>query len=638
MIVQSAAVILAAAVLASAGDLSSLPAYTPDATADRSSIPAAYRWDLTPLFPDDAAWAAAFADTEAKLAELQASDAGLDRPEALAAFMATYFEVELTANRLALYANLQRDGDTTNPELIARHQRALKLTNQVMEQGAALRQAVLAYTTAELEKAYLEVPALATFRPWIDSLRRRADRILDPEAERVLSLAGDNLWAAIDLNELPSPLESAFAALIAELPLPKVTGPDGEEVQLTCANYPRLRASDDRRVRRDAVAGMFAALRHFENTFAATLGGQAAFNVFLAKARDYDTAIEAYLDKDDLDPAVYRNLVDTVRAHAGSLHRYVELRKKFMGLDQIHLYDLYVPMVEGSARDLSYAEGGELILEALEPLGEAYGERLAELVDPRRGAVDVYPARTKDSGAFSASVYGVRPFIKMNFQDSYDDVSTLAHELGHAMHSLMSSQGQPYLTSRYVPFLAEVASTCNEVLLSKHMIEHAASKAERAWLLSELAETIRTTIFRQTLFAEFELRLHELVEAGEPVTAERLNDIYRGLVEHYYGPGYTVDADDEVEWAYIPHFYYKYYVFTYATGLASGIAIAERVAAGEPGAKEAYLEMLRAGNSRPPLEILASAGVDLTEPDAIEAALELFDRTLVELEEVLAGE
>jgi oligoendopeptidase F len=292
MIVQSAAVVLAAAVLASAGDLRSLPAYTPDATADRSSIPAAYRWDLTPLFPDDAAWAAAFADTEAKLAGLQASAAGLDRPEALAAFMATYFEVELTANRLTLYANLQRDGDTTNPELIARHQRALKLTSQVMEQGAALRQAVLGHTTAELEKAYLEVPALATFRPWIDSLRRRADRILDPEAERVLSLAGDNLWAAIDLNELPSPLESAFAALIAELPLPKVTGPDGEEVQLTFANYPRLRASDDRRVRRDAVAGMFAALRHFENTFAATLGGQVAFNVFLAKARDYDTAIE----------------------------------------------------------------------------------------------------------------------------------------------------------------------------------------------------------------------------------------------------------------------------------------------------------------------------------------------------------
>jgi oligoendopeptidase F len=380
---------------------------------------------------------------------------------------------------------------------------------------------------------------------------------------------------------------------------------------------------------------MFSSLRSFENTFAATLGGQAAFNVFLARSRLYDTALEAYLDKDDLDPAVYRNLIDTVRAHAPALHRYVELRKRVMGLEEIHLYDLYVPMVEGAAKDMGYADGATAIIEALEPLGEDYSERLIGIVDPRNGAIDVYPAATKDSGAFSASVYGVRPFIKMNFQDSYDDVSTLAHELGHAVHSSLSMSNQPYLTSRYVPFLAEVASTANEVLLSKYMVARATSDTERAWYLSELVETIRTTIYRQTLFAEFELRLHELVEAGEPVTAERLNTIYGGLIEDYYGPGYTMDPDDPVEWAYIPHFYYKYYVFTYATGLASGAAIAERVATGDPAARDAYLEMLEGGNSKPPLELLKGAGVDLTKPDAIAAALELFDRTLTELEEIL---
>jgi len=637
MIVQSAAIVLATAVLASAGELGSLPDYVPDANADRMSIPAVYRWDLTPLFANDASWEATFAATESRLSTLTGSPADLDRPEALAAFMKTYFDLELIANRLTLYANLERDGAITDAALIARHQRALKLTNAVMEAGGALRQAVLGYEDSELENAYAEVPQLVEFRPWIDSLRRRENRILDSQAERVLSLAGDNLWAAIDLNELPSPLESAFAALISEIPLPTISGADGAETQLTFANYGRLRAADDRRVRRDAVAGMFGALRSFENTFAATLGGQAAFNVFLARSRNYDTALEAYLDKDDLDPAVYYNLIDTVRAHADSLHRYVELRKKVMGVDEVHLYDLYVPMVEGTARNLTYAEGAEVILNALKPLGEDYEKRLAELIDPHNGAIDVYPAKTKDSGAFSSSVYGVRPFIKMNFQDSYDDVSTLAHELGHSMHSALSSETQPYLTSRYVPFLAEVASTCNEVLLSKYMVAHAASDAERAWLLSELAETIRTTIYRQTLFAEFELRLHELAESGEPITAERLNAIYRGLIEYYYGPGYTIDANDEVEWAYIPHFYYKYYVFTYATGLASGAAIAERVASGEPGARDAYLGMLRGGNSKPPLELLRGAGVDLTKPDAIAEALDLFDRTLTELEAILVA-
>jgi len=634
----SCSVLLFAAVLASSGGLTGLPPHTPDANAERRSIPADYLWDLTVLFPDDEAWESTLEATKKGLVLLSASHDTLGSPEGLAAYMTLYFDIELTTNRLSLYASLQKDGDTTNPEFSSRHQQALKLTNQVMDEGAVLRQAVLDLDSAELARAYIQAPKLEEFRPWIDGLRRRADRILDPEAERVLGLAGDNLWAAIDLNELPSALESAFGSLVAEMPLPMITDAGGQETQLTFANYGRLRGSDDRRVRRDTVAGMFSSLRSFENTFAATLGGQAKFNVFLARSRNYDTALEAYLDKDDLDPAVYRNLIDTVRAHAPALHRYVELRKKVMGLDAIHLYDLYVPMVEGAARDLTYAEGAQAIVDALQPLGANYSEQLVRIIDPRNGAIDVYPAKTKESGAFSGSVYGVRPFIKMNFQNSYDDVSTLAHELGHALHSVLSQEGQPYLTSRYVPFVAEIASTANEVLLSKYMVAHAETDAERAWYLSELVETIRTTIYRQTLFAEFELELHELAEAGVPITADKLNAVYGGLIEDYYGPGYTMDADDPVEWAYIPHFYYKYYVFTYATGLASGAAVAEMIAAGDPVARDAYLEMLSGGNSKPPLELLRGAGVDLTKPDAIAAALELFDRTLTELEAILVEE
>jgi oligoendopeptidase F len=278
------------------------------------------------------------------------------------------------------------------------------------------------------------------------------------------------------------------------------------------------------------------------------------------------------------------------------------------------------------------------MLESMAPLGEEYQSNVRWLLDPETGCVDVFPSRDKDSGASSNSVYGVHPFIKMNYLNRFDDVSTLTHELGHAVHTHLSNTTQPYLSSRYVPFLAEVASTCNEALLSKYMVAHAADDTERAWLLSELAESIRTTIYRQTLFAEFELAVHRLAEAGEPITAEKLNEIYGGLLRDYYGPGYTIDPHDAVEWAYIPHLYYKYYVFVYATGMSSGIAIAERIAAGEEGAAEALLEMLSAGSSKPPLELLAGAGVDLTGPDAIASALELFDRTIAQLEELLLDE
>jgi oligoendopeptidase F len=624
--------------LAGAGTLEDLPRVTPDGNADRESIPDGYKWNLEDLYASHQAWDAAFESARAELGRLSEYHARLDEPAALNDYLDAYFELEIEVNRLKLYASNQEVTDTTNQGSIARHQRALGLTNAFMEEGSLMRQTILAMDEQHMAAAIAEQPELAQFGPAFDGLRRRADRILDPEAERVLSLAGDNLWAVIDLNELPSPVEQTFLALRSELPLPTISDEDGNTVQLTFANYSLYRASPDRRVRREAVEGLFGTLRQFENTNAATLGGQANFNVFLARARHYDTAIEAYLDKDDLDPEVYHTLIRTVRAHAPALHRYVELRKKVLGLDEVHLYDVYVPLVEAGDRVIPYAEAAEIIVDSLAPLGKEYQKTVTWLLDPETGCVDVYPSKNKQSGAFSSSVYGVHPFIKMNYQDRYDDMSTLTHEFGHAVHSHLSNANQPYLQSRYSMFLAEIASTCNELLLSQYMMANATSDAERAWLLAELAESIRGTIYRQTQFAEFELRLHELAEAGEPITAERLNSIYEGLLRDYYGPGYTIDPNDVVEWAYIPHFYYKYYVFVYATGMSSGIALAEKVADGGPAAVEAYLGMLSGGASKPPLELLKGAGVDLTKPDAIAAALELFDRTVTELEELLLGQ
>jgi len=621
-----------------AGTLEDLPRITPDGNSDRGDIPDAYKWNLEDLYPTNQAWEEAYDTARSELGRLSELHGRLGDPATLNGYLDAYFKLEVEVNRLKLYAANHEVTDTTNQGSIARHQRALRLTNDFMEEGSVMRQTILSMGEDQMAAALDAQPELERFRPAFDSLRRRADRILDEEAERVLSLAGDNLWAVIDLNELPSPLEQAFLALRSELPLPTITDEDGNPVQLTLANINRYRASADRRVRREAVEGLFGTLAGFENSNAATLGGQANFNVFLARARHYDTALEAYLDKDELEPAVYHTLIRTVREHAPALHRYVELRKQVLGLDEVHLYDMYVPLVEAGDREIPYAEAAATILASVAPLGEEYQKTVAWLLDPATGCVDVYPSKNKESGAFSSSVYGVHPFIKMNYLDRYDDMSTLTHELGHAVHSHLSNTKQPYLTSRYSMLLAEIASTCNELLLSQYMVANSSSDTERASLLAELAESIRTTIYRQTQFAEFELRLHELVEAGEPITAERLNAIYVGLLRDYYGSGYTIDPYDVVEWAYIPHFYYKYYVFAYATGMSSGIALAEKVAGGGPAAVEAYLGMLSGGNSKPPLELLKGAGVDLTRPDAIAAALELFDRTVTELEELLLGQ
>jgi oligoendopeptidase F len=378
-------------------------------------------------------------------------------------------------------------------------------------------------------------------------------------------------------------------------------------------------------------------LRTYQNALAGTLAGQVKLDIAYARARGYDSALAAYLDKDNVSPAVYDNLVQTVNAHLPLLHRYVALRRKAMGLSEVHLYDLHVPLVPGVEKDIPFAEARRILPEALAPLGADYGRVLAEGLDPRHGWIDLYPHRDKDSGASSSSVHGCHPWLQMNYQNSLDDLSTLAHEFGHALHSHLAMGAQSYPDFRYTMLLAEIASTCNEMLLSDYLIARAATPAERAHLLVEKLETIRTTIFRQTLFAEFERDIHAAAEAGAPITAGFLEETYRGLVRRYYGPGFSVGPDDGMEWGYVSHFFYKYYVYSYATGLSCGIAIADRVRReGEP-AVQAYLGMLRGGGSRPPLELLRGAGIDLATPAPIEAAMQAFAATLDEVEALIGA-
>jgi oligoendopeptidase F len=615
-----------------------LPDYTPDANADRSEVPDAYKWNLTQLYAAPESWEEDLNALRVEMGGLSAYQGRLTDPVALKECLDLYFGLHDRASRVTQYANLAQDSELTNQDLQARQQRSLVLMDELMAAVGFIRGEVLALDDQTMEQAYQAADGPVEYRTYLDNLRRRQSRVLGEEAEKILQLAGDNLWAEIDLNEIPSDLESTFGALLSDISWPVIHDAEGQEVQLTLSNLGRFRASPNREVRAETITAFFATLRQFQHALTATLGGQFKLDVMYARARGYDTALEAYLDKDGLDVAVHDNLISAVNANLEPLHRYVELRRKVLGYEDLHLYDLYVPMVQAAEMDIPFKKALEILPAALAPLGQDYVDLMIHGLDPRNGWIDVYPSNDKGSGAFSASVYGRHPYVKMNYQDSLDDMSTLAHEYGHAIHSALAMENQPYQNYRYVPFLAEIASTCNEAFLSDYLVANSTSKEEKAGLLAAELESIRTTIYRQTLFSEFERLVHGFVEEGTPVTASLLDETYLDLIQRYYGPGFTVDENDGMEWAYIPHFYYKYYVYSYATGLSCGLAIAERVKElGQP-AVESYLEMLKGGCSEAPLDLLKGAGVDLTSPEAIASALERFDRTITELAELLEVE
>jgi oligoendopeptidase F len=607
-----------------------------DADRERAEIPERYRWDLEVLFASDEAFASTLEATAEMRQRLATYEGELDRPQKLHECLKLYFETRLATNKLTLYADLRRQIDRKSIEAQDMSERGLGALHALMKQASFVRREVMQIDDRAMARAYRVEPGLAEYRPYLEELRRRRSRVLDAEAERVLALAGDNLWAEIDLNEIPSDIEKIYSALWVDMRLPAITDERGEQVQLTRANYGKYRASENRSVRREAVGAFLAMLRAHEHALAATLAGQLRFNVFLARARGYDTALEAYLEKDDIDPAVYTNLVRTIGENVAPLHRYMRLRKKLMGVDELHIYDLSAPMVAGVEKTVPYEEALTILPKALAPLGDEYLAALGRGLDPENRWVDVYPHKNKAGGAFSTGVFGVHPFVKMNYIGRLHDLSTLAHEIGHAVHRHLSTSNQPYITASYVPFIAETASTLNEKLLVDYLLEHADSDDERLAMLVRLVEKIRGTVYRQALFAEFELAAHTAVENGTPITAEFLNETYADLIRRYYGPDFCLGEDDVVEWAYVSHFYFKYYVYSYATGLSSGIALAERIKRGGPKAQDAYLGMLKGGSSKPPLELLRGAGVDLTKPDAIVAATKLADDTLARIEAILA--
>ena len=416
----------------------------------------------------------------------------------------------------------------------------------------------------------------------------------------------------------------------ADIRFPKITGEDGTDVEVTHGRFISLLQSKDQRVRKDAFEALYGVYEKFRNTLAATYRANVKQEVFFARARRYGSDLEAALDGSHIPVSVYDNLIHVVHEHLPLMHRYVKIRKKLLGLDELHMYDLYTPMTENSGEHFSFEDAKKAVLEGLAPMGEEYLSHLKDGFE--HGWIDVYENQGKRSGAYSWGAYGTHPYVLLNYQGTLNDVFTLAHEMGHALHSWYSDETQPYIYAGYRIFVAEVASTCNEALLIHHLLKKAKDPKTKAYLINYFLEQFRTTLYRQTMFAEFEKITHGLQEAGEALTAERLCSIYYDLNKAYFGEEICIDQQIEMEWARIPHFYTPFYVYQYATGFSAAIALSRKILREGEAAVEQYKKFLKGGSSMYPLELLRLAGVDMEQKKPVEDALQVFSEYLDEME------
>lgn len=592
--------------------------------SSREEIDEQYRWDLSSMFENDEAFLEALAQARSLPEQIVSYQGKISRSAAdLLSYLRLDDEMDVTLSRLVNYAERKSDEDT-------RDSHYQDLSSQVMTLWVALSSASSWFTSelltvdeATMESFYAQEPDLELCRRALDVVFRMKDHILSPAEEKLLASAGD----------MASQASNVFSLLNdADITFDDAHDSQGDPHPVTHGSFVPLMMSTDRTLRESAYESLYTAYRQFRNTFAATLGAQNKQLKFFADARRYDSALEASLSGNEVPVEVYTNLIDAVHQNLGALHKYVELRKELLDLDELRFSDLYVPVIDEGDFKFTYDEACEIILEALKPLGEDYCALVRKGLSERW--VDVYETPGKRSGAYSAGAYGMHPVILMNFQGTFDDVFTLIHEMGHSIHTYLSCENQPSCYSDYVIFVAEVASTCNEALLTRYFLDHAKNDQERAYYLNHFLEQFRATLYRQTMFAEFELKVSELTAQGVGITADALCEIYRDLNAMYYGNAITVDDNIALEWARIPHFYYHFYVYQYATGFAAAIALSQRILNEGPTAREEYLNFLKGGSSKPPIELLRGAGVDMMNTEPITHALAQFDSMIDELADI----
>ncbi len=590
----------------------------------RSEVIKEYTWATEDLYLTDEAW---YEDLR-KAKELKSSllkfkgKLGNSATELLG-FYQCYDEIDVLLDNLAQYAGRKRDEDTKNATYQGMYGTFMSMYVEISEALSFEDPELIAIPEAVLQRFYEEKDDLLLYQRHIDVKRRKKDHILSQAEERILAASADLAAAPADIYGMLNNADIIFPEIIDE---------DGDKVRITHGNFIPFMESPDRRVRKDAFKALYSVYDQFKNTLAATLNAQIKQLQFNAKIRNYKSNLEASLDETEVPVSVYHSLIEAVSNQVPAMHRYVKLRKKILNVDELHMYDLYTPMVHEMNAKVSYEKAQETILKALEPLGEEYLSILKSGFENRW--VDVYENEGKRSGAYSAGAK-VHPFVLMNYADTIDNMFTLAHEMGHAIHSYLSNRNQPNIYSNYKIFVAEVASTCNESLLMQHLLKNTEDEQKKAYLINHFLDKFRATLYRQTMFAEFELIINQLVEDSESLTAQVLSDIYHSLNLKYYGDDIVIDSQIDVEWARIPHFYYNYYVFQYATGYSAAIALSNRILKEGTPAVEDYLRFLSGGCSTDPISLLKIAGVDMSTPAPIEEALNLFNSLITELETLL---
>lgn len=579
-------------------------------------------WNLKDMYEDDSLWEEDLRLIKEKAEEIVKyqgrvceSGANLLAVLELEAFVSE--KIEYAYN----YAARLFDEDQGNTAHQSMTQRMMMLMAQLGSQLSFVDPEILSCDSDVLDSYYKEVPALELYKKAIKEIQRLKEHTLTAEMEKVVAMTAE-------MSATPNEVYEAFTNV--DVKYPSIMDENGEEAVLTGGRFVPFLMSADRRVRKDAFVAYYDTMKSYVNTFAAIYNGEVKQRVFTSRVRGYASNLEAAVDANNVSPQVYDNLISTVNANLDKLHAYVSLRKKCLGLDELHMYDIYTPMIADVAKKVTYKEAQETICQALSVLGDDYVALLKEGFANRW--IDVYENQGKQSGAYSATAYGCHPYMLLNYNDTFDDMFTTAHEMGHSMHSYYSNSTQPYIYSNYKIFVAEVASTCNEILLLEYLLKNCTDKKERAYLLNHYLDSFKGTVYRQTQFAEFEKTTNEMVENGEGLNAENLSNLYKEINAKYYGPDMINDDEIAYEWTRIPHFYYNFYVYQYATSFCGAVAIADMILTeGEPAVAR-YKKFLSSGCTDAPVELLKIAGVDLTTPSPIEAALKKMGDIVKELE------
>ncbi len=592
---------------------------------EREDISKENKWDLESMYESVEKWNESY-EMGKKLASEFEKYKGrvISSSGDLLATLKDQDEIYRLVGKLYSYSHMKLDEDTRKSSSQELSDKGLGLYVEVQDKTSFVTPEILQLDEETLEEYFVEEPKLGLYKKYIAEIIRQKKHVLSPREESILAQMG----------EVGNAPEKIFSMLNnADIKFPVIKDKNGENIELTHGNFIPLMQSDDRQVRLRVFKALYSTYNNFKNTFAASLNGELKNNIFNANIRNYSSSREASLDQNNINLSVYDNLIESAHENLDAMYKYMDIRKRALGVEELHMYDLYTPIVKDVDMKISFNEGVDTIKKALLTLGSEYMNVVEEAFNSRW--IDIYENRGKRSGAYSGGSYDSKPFILLNYHDTLDNMFTIAHELGHSIHSYFTRKNQPFIYGDYSIFVAEVASTANEALLMDYMLKNTTDKNERLYLLNHYLESFRGTVFRQTMFAEFEMKINEYLESGGALTAEYLSETYKDLNKLYYGPNVVVDDEIAIEWARIPHFYYNYYVFQYATGYSAAVALSQGILNQGTQAVNRYLNFLKSGSSDYPIKVLKKAGVDMTTKEPVDNAMKLFKQLVDQMDKLI---